>query len=173
MSKKTTKKGLIHVIHTPTTNTILFLFFLKFKKFLEIVYSNVNKLQFCEKIKKNCMETWEVELELEQEWQNLLRTLTELFGKTPDLNGVLFLIGVQELGLGLKTFSKEDKQDLMHWAICRVLSLSGFYEAEGKDADGWIHWKAVKKMPYLDLLTQEKFLQEHILLYFKTEVFTS
>lgn len=111
------------------------------------------------------------EWDLEQEWKNLMVQLTDLLGKAPDVNAVLFLIGVQELGLGLKAFSKEEKQDLMHWAICRVLSLSGFYEAEGKDADGWVHWKAVKKMPYLDLLTQEKFLQEHIIMYFKAEVF--
>ncbi len=111
------------------------------------------------------------EWDLEQEWKILMAQLTELLGKAPDVNAVLFLIGVQELGLGLKTFSKEEKQDLMHWAICRVLSLSGFYEAEGKDAEGWVHWKAVKKMPYLDLLTQEKFLQEHIIMYFKAEVF--
>ncbi len=113
------------------------------------------------------------EWDLEQEWKILMLQLTQLLGKSPDVNAVLFLIGVQELGLGLKAFSKEEKQDLMHWAICRVLSLSGFYEAEGKDAEGWVHWKAVRKMPYLDLLTQEKFLQEHIIMYFKAEVFHS
>jgi hypothetical protein len=115
----------------------------------------------------------ETNFDREQEWKLLLKDLESLLGKAPDLNAVLFLIGVQELGMGLKNFSKEEKQDLMHWGICRVLSLTGFYEAEGKDKDGWIHWKAVKKMPYLDLLTQEKFLQEHIIMYFKTEVYNN
>jgi hypothetical protein len=35
---------------------------------------------------------------IEQEWQLLLQKLHQTFGKTPDLNGILFLIGVQELG---------------------------------------------------------------------------
>ena len=117
------------------------------------------------------MEEFTTEIDIEKAWNKLLVRLTDLLGKTPDVNGVLFLIGVQELGLGVKTFSKEEKQDLLHWAICRVLSLSGFYEAEGKDAEGWIHWKAIKKMPYLDLLTQEQFLKEHIVMYFEKEVF--
>ncbi len=104
-------------------------------------------------------------------WQQLLVRLEGIFGKQPDLNGVLFLIGVQELGQGQRNFSKEEKQDLMHWAICRVLSLSEFYEPEGKDQEGWVHWKPTKKLPYLDLVNQEKVLKEHILLYFEQEVF--
>ena len=67
----------------------------------------------------------------------------------PTLNAVLFLIGVQELGRGLQRFSKEEKQDLMHIAICKVLSLSGFYELEGTDEAGWPHWKLVKKIASL------------------------
>ena len=63
------------------------------------------------------------DLELERNWQSILTALTSLIGKKPkDLNTVLFLIGVQELGKGKKVFSKEEKQDLMHIAICKVLS---------------------------------------------------
>ena len=82
------------------------------------------------------------DLELQINWVKLVSRLEQLLGKRPkDLNGVLFLIGVQELGNGKQNFSKEEKQDLMHIAICKVLSLSGFYELEGIDNDGWPHWK--------------------------------
>jgi hypothetical protein len=109
---------------------------------------------------------------LEVAWENLLTQIVHLFGKKPDLNGVLFMIGMQELGKGVKVFTKEEKQDLMHIAICKVLSLSGFYELEGLDEEGWPHWKLVKKPPFFDLLGQEKLLKMHVIEYFKQEVFT-
>lgn len=110
------------------------------------------------------------DLDLARDWQKLLIKLDSVIGKRPkDLNSVLFLIGVQELGKGRKTFSKEEKQDLMHIAICKVLSLSGFYELEGLDEQGWPHWKLVKKLPHFDLLEQEKLLKMHVLEYFEKE----
>jgi len=113
------------------------------------------------------------DLEQERLWQQLLNKLEQLVGKKPaDLNAVLFLIGTQELGKGPQHFSKEQKQDLMHIAICKVLSYSGFYELEGVDKDGWPHWKLVKKLPHFDMLEQEKLLKMHVLEYFQKEVFT-
>lgn len=110
------------------------------------------------------------DLTLEKNWVELLSFLETLIGKRPkDLNAVLFLIGVQELGKGRHHFSKEEKQDLMHIAICRVLSASGFYELEGIDEDGWPHWKLVKQLPHFDLLEQEKLLKIHVIDYFKEE----
>lgn len=110
------------------------------------------------------------DLELERSWQRLLNDLKDIIGKKPtDLNGVLFLIGVQELGKGKKYFSKEEKQDLMHIAICKVLSYSGFYELEGLDEEGWPHWKLKKKLPNFDLLEQEKLLKMHVIEYFENE----
>jgi hypothetical protein len=110
------------------------------------------------------------DLELEKSWQKLLQEIEQAIGKKPkDLNSVLFLIGVQELGQGHRFFSKEEKQDLMHIAICKVLSLSGYYELEGLDAQGWPHWKLVKKLPHFDLLEQEKLLKMHVIDYFEAE----
>ena len=110
------------------------------------------------------------DLELHKAWSALLIQLEESIGKRPgDLNAVLFLIGVQELGNGKQPFSKEEKQDLMHIAICKVLSFSGFYELEGVDEEGWPHWKVVKKLPHFDFMEQEKLLKMHILEYFEKE----
>jgi hypothetical protein len=110
------------------------------------------------------------DLDLDRKWQVLLSNLQQSIGKKPkDLNGVLFLIGVQELGGGTRVFSKEEKQDLMHIAICRVLSLSGYYILDGLDKEGWPHWKLIKKLPHFDLLEQEKLLKMHVLEYFEKE----
>ncbi|MBK8289849.1 MAG: hypothetical protein IPK96_01780 [Flammeovirgaceae bacterium] len=113
---------------------------------------------------------YQKDLDLERNWHALLSELERLLEKKPkDLNGVLFIIGLQELGRGAKNFSKEEKQDLMHIAICKVLSLAGYYELEGLDADGWPHWKLIQKLPHFDLLEQEKLLKMHVLEYFEKE----
>ena len=110
------------------------------------------------------------DLDLDRKWHQLLVFVEQTIGKQPkDLNGVLFIIGMQELGQGGKRFSKEEKQDLLHIAICKVLSLSGYYELEGLDKEGWPHWKVIKKLPHFDLLEQEKLLKMHVLEYFENE----
>ncbi len=109
---------------------------------------------------------------IDEDWDNLLAKLEiRLNMKPADLNGVLFLIGVQELGQGTRAFTKEQKQDLMHIAVCKVLSRSGFYNLEGKDADGWPHWEPSKTLPYLGLKDQERALKSHIIDYFEQEIF--
>jgi len=89
------------------------------------------------------------------------------FEKKPDVETILFLIGIQELGDIKAKFSKEQKQDLMHVAVCTVLMPSGYYEIERVDEDGWPHFKQLKAMPELDAFQQEAFLKDHILLYFQ------
>lgn len=111
------------------------------------------------------------EVTVERKWLAVRNKLKEAFGKKPkDLNGVLYLIGIQELGKGNLEFTKEQKQDLIHIAICKVLSLSGYYEPEGHDEDGWPHWKNIKPLPHFDLLDQEILLKKHIIKYFENEI---
>jgi hypothetical protein len=113
----------------------------------------------------------EDDITLKRHWHQLNDYLETNLGKRPtDLNGVLFLIGVQELGQGTKVFSKEQKQDLMHIAICKVLSLAGYYSLDGLDQDGWPHWKLEKKLPSFDLISQEKLLKHFVIEYFKLEL---
>lgn len=106
---------------------------------------------------------------MDPSWDDLLNQLNTLVGKRPaDLNAVLFLIGVQELGKGPIRFSKEAKQDLMHIAVCKVLSQSGYYTFDGYDKDGWPIWALSKPLPHGDLVAQEEFLKEHIIIYFQS-----
>jgi len=101
-----------------------------------------------------------------KQWNRLLEKLSEITGRKPDMNAILFLIGVQELGKGKLNFTKEQKQDLMHIATCKLLSMAGIYELEFSDQDGWPHWKQIKPLPKLDLYEQEKFLKIQALEYF-------
>lgn len=101
-----------------------------------------------------------------KQWNRLLERLTETVGRKPDVNSLLFLIGVQELGKGIMIFSKEEKQDLMHIATCKLLSMLGYFELDGLDQDQWPHWKQIKPMPALNMLEQEKLLKMQIIEYF-------
>ncbi|TAE24339.1 MAG: hypothetical protein EAZ91_20550 [Cytophagales bacterium] len=104
---------------------------------------------------------------LDSEWNLLLNDLETLVGKRPaDLNAVLFLIGLQELGRGPKRFTKEQKQDLLHIAVCRVMNEAGHYSLDGYDADGWPIWTLQIPLPSGSLEEQEAYLKRNVLQYF-------
>lgn len=107
------------------------------------------------------------ENDLQTRWWDLEAKLAERFGKKPDMEAILFLIGMQEFGVLNKKFSKEQKQDLMHVAVCSLFSQSGYYELEKLDEDGWPHYKQVRTLPVMDMAEQENFMKDHILLYFE------
>ncbi|MBL4715849.1 MAG: hypothetical protein JKX95_04360 [Bacteroidia bacterium] len=104
---------------------------------------------------------------LKKSWDELLERIEQQFDVDPDIQGILFLIGVQELGQGLKTYSKAEKQDLIHIAMCKLLSQRGYYEFEGLDKDGWPHWNVVKEIPRSSIEKQEELLKELALEYFE------
>lgn len=101
-----------------------------------------------------------------QQWKRVEDMLTERFGKKPNMEAILFLIGIQELSALKKKFTKEQKQDLMHIATCTLLSQSGYFEKEGYDKDGWPHFREAQPIPKMGMIEQERFLQEHIIAYF-------
>ncbi|GAC1525282.1 MAG: hypothetical protein NVS3B15_00250 [Sediminibacterium sp.] len=109
--------------------------------------------------------------DFQQRWWALEGRLMERFGKKPDLEGVLFLIGIQETGFIAEKISKEQKQDLMHVAVCTVLAQSGYYGLQGHDADGWPHFEQLKDLPVMVLPIQENFIKDHVLLYFEQNGF--
>jgi len=111
---------------------------------------------------QSTMETFE------QKWQGVQELMLARFGKIPDMEGMLYLIGVNELGqLPEKAFSKEQKQDLMHVAVCTLLSQVGYFELAGRDADGWPHFHTLDRPEVAGVADQEKLLKECIIRYFE------
>lgn len=106
--------------------------------------------------------------ELEQIWENLLTELEHNFNRKPDLQSLLFLVGVQEFGQIHRTFSKEEKQDLMHIGVCHLLAGAGYFAFKSKDPDGWPHYEPVQSMPIdiKNLSSQETLLKREMLRYF-------
>jgi hypothetical protein len=104
----------------------------------------------------------------EQRWIDTEFMLRERFGKLPDMEGILFLIGINVLGdIPGRKFSKEQKQDLMHIAVCELLSQRGYYEYEGRDKDGWPHYMLIKQPDVETLGGQERMLKECVITYFE------
>lgn len=108
-----------------------------------------------------------LDLAFDKRWRDLTATLSKRFdaGKL-DLNAILFLIGVQELGQHARDFKKDEKVALMHIAICVVLLPYGYYKELGRDADGWPHFERVKDLPALGAEEQERLMKEAVLAYF-------
>ena len=108
----------------------------------------------------------QIQDDLQARWWKLESKFVEKFGKKPDVEAVLFLIGIQEIRNIKKKFTKEQKQDLMHVAVCTLLGQSGYYNVEKYDDDGWPHFRQLKELPQYNMIEQENFLKDHILLYF-------
>ncbi len=113
------------------------------------------------------MEDWELEFE----WLKVRHYVKDSLKRDelPDLNAVLLLLGIQEYGRVKNPFSKEEKQDLMHIAVCRLMSSDGYFEFIGRDADGWPHFKQVLMFDTKGIGSQERFLKEKLIEYFKEE----
>jgi hypothetical protein len=108
--------------------------------------------------------------EIKDKWLQVVAFIEDNFEKRPDLNAILFLIGIRELGsLPEKTFTKEEKTRLMHIANCRILSASGYYRKTGVNVKGWPEWENQKPLPNLNIFEQENLLRQHIIEYFETE----
>ncbi len=108
-----------------------------------------------------------VDLKFDKRWRDLLGELSARFQQPLDLNAVVFLIGVQELGEDARTYRKEEKIDLMHIGICVLLAPYGYYRPLGRDRDGWPHFERVRDLPALGGGDQERLMKEAILAYFE------
>lgn len=106
---------------------------------------------------------------IELRFQQLKKKLAEQFEMDMDVTSILYLIGVDILGQGHRQFSKNEKMDLMHIAICQLLSSYGYYEFVGKDKDNWPHFKLIKELPHLSDREQQHLLKEAILDFFVKE----
>ncbi|AWU44340.1 hypothetical protein [Blattabacterium punctulatus] len=64
--------------------------------------------------------------------------------------GIIYLIGIQVLGKGQNKFlKKEDKINILHIAICRILEPFGYYVFIGRDREGWPHYLLKKNYSFL------------------------
>ncbi|MBT8255948.1 MAG: hypothetical protein KJO23_05335 [Bacteroidia bacterium] len=106
--------------------------------------------------------------QLKERWDTLVSLLSNRFaeGESLDLDAVIYLVGLQELGQIHRKFKKDEKINLMHIAICRLLEPFGYYEFEYFDDDGWPHYKTLEQLPPLKAGEQSVLMKEAIVQYF-------
>jgi len=108
-----------------------------------------------------------MDYKLEEEYQLLMKKLEKDFGGGIDTEAIMILIGIQELGKGYKSFSKDEKINLIHVATCTILEPYGYYKYSHTDDDGWPHFNLVEELPPLSAKQQEHLMKEAVLNYFK------
>lgn len=106
--------------------------------------------------------------DVELRFQKVKQELEKTFGEGMDVQSILFLIGVNELGFGYRDFSKSEKTDVLHVAVCSILMPLGFYEFKGRDEEEWPHFELLKELPPLNDREQQHLIKEAIMDYFKT-----
>lgn len=107
--------------------------------------------------------------ELKDDWERLIAKLSEQFPGDGDidLDGVLLLIGAQELQMGYLRLKKDEKLNVLHIAVCTVLEPYGYYEFDKRDDDGWPHFKSLQPLPSLKAGEQALLMKEAAVNYFK------
>ena len=100
------------------------------------------------------------------DWIKVRAVVHDLTGKRPDINGMLYLIGMNEFGT-VKEFSKEEKQDLMHIGLCTIFK-DIFYKFEYKDEEGWLHFEPITDFERIEIREQENLIKEKVIAYFKS-----
>ena len=105
---------------------------------------------------------------MKTKWNNLKTKLSVDFSDNEiiDLDSIIFLIGLQELGQFQKRFNKQKKLEVIHIAVCKLLSDYGYYEFDYIDNDGWPHYKLIKKLPNLKAGEQTILMKKAIINYF-------
>ena len=106
--------------------------------------------------------------QLKDRWELIVNKLSHQFadGDPLDIDAIIYLIGVQELGQLNRDFKKDQKLDLMHIAICKLLTPYGYYELDYVDNDGWPHYTVKAQLPFLKAGEQSILMKEAIVNYF-------
>ncbi len=106
--------------------------------------------------------------QLKERWETVVSLLSNKFadGDTLDLEAIIYLIGVQELGKINQEFKKDEKVNLMHIAICRLLEPYGYYEFDYFDNEGWPHFTIKEELPTLKAGEQSILMKDAIVNYF-------
>ena len=104
-------------------------------------------------------------------WKKVEHFFIENFEAEPNISidTILFLIGVQELGSGKQKYTKDDKLNILHIAVCRLLEPFGYYKFSHYDDDGYPHFEELAELPELKPNEQQLLMKKAIIQYFADE----
>ena len=113
--------------------------------------------------------------QLKERWEVLVERLSSQFSDTDplELDAIIYLVGVQELGQIHRKYKKDEKLDLMHIGICRLLEPYGYYEFDYFDEEGWPHYTVKEELPALKAGEQSILMKEALVGYFLEKKYIS
>ena len=146
-------------------------------RMISIVFTSANVLYFWESLSdinpkasifEGAKKSQSRDKKLKERWDQLLIVLTERFsdGEAMDVEGVLYLIGLQELGQVHQKMKKDDNVNLIHVGICTVLEPYGYYRFDFFDEEGWPHFELLEALPTLKPGEQSILMKEALVAYF-------
>ena len=105
---------------------------------------------------------------LKDRWDNLITVLSDRFshGQPLEIEGVLYLVGLQELGQVHRKMKKDENLNLIHIGICTVLEPYGYYRFDFFDEEGWPHFELLESLPVLKPGEQSILMKEALVEYF-------
>ena len=105
---------------------------------------------------------------LKEQYDLLVQKLSAQFSDADplELDQILFIVGLQELGQLHRKFSKDEKINVIHIAICRLLEPYGYYVFSHYDEYMWPHYHVVEELPFLKAGEQSRLMKEALVHYF-------
>lgn len=107
-----------------------------------------------------------IDFDFNNKWAQFLKDRSAEYGDELDMQTILFLVGVQELGFGYRKYSKDDKVNIMHIAVCTLLEPLGYYEFTERAENGWPIFKFKEELPPLKDAEQERLIKQALIDYF-------
>jgi hypothetical protein len=102
-----------------------------------------------------------------EEWEEFLLKASQHFKVMANLEFLMFVMGIQELGQGYKAYSKQEKTDLIALAQCKLMSMSGYTSENGRDIDGWPLYEVLIDEKELAPSSKDQLLKKNLILYFE------
>ena len=102
---------------------------------------------------------------LDKKWDELVKKIEGNFDSGINIKGILYLIGIQELNLGVQQVPRDEKLNVLHIAVCKILAPYGYYVFDRVDKEGWPHYTPLKPFESLSESDQEVLIKKGIIKY--------
>jgi hypothetical protein len=102
----------------------------------------------------------------EDTWEEAVLRVSKHFKVTADFDFMLFVIGIQARGTGFKSYSRDEKWDLINLGKCLMLEESGYLRQSGEDQEEWPVFEEIKSVKGLSPSFQKHLLKKSMTEYF-------
>ncbi len=98
-------------------------------------------------------------------WAKFKEIFKSNYGEYPSLISGLFLVGLEQIP-DVDVLTKEQKQEVIHVGLCKLLAQDNLYTVSHYDNDGWPHFALSKHAKQMDIEKQENYIKQLLINYF-------